>query len=228
MALEITLRSMRFHALIGILPHERTTPQPVEIDLTVTVQPGEGVVDYRRLYEIAASAASAGPIDYLEDLGERIARGAENASSVAVPDPDLAYVALGSNMGDRQAHLSRALAALQGLPGTEMLAASGVEETPPLGSVPQDAYLNQMVLLRTELGPRELLRHLQAIEQQEGRTRTIRWGPRTIDLDIVRFGRQVVNLPDLKVPHPELANRTFWQRQASELEARIAESTGNE
>ncbi len=73
---EITLRGMRFHALVGILPHERTLAQPVEIDLTVRVAPGDGVIDYRRLYHLAASTVADGPTDYLEEIGERIARGA--------------------------------------------------------------------------------------------------------------------------------------------------------
>jgi len=71
---EITLRAMRFHALIGILPHERTTKQPLEIDLTVSVtDDGHGVVDYRALYDDVASIVNAGPIDFLEELGDRIA-----------------------------------------------------------------------------------------------------------------------------------------------------------
>lgn len=71
---EITLRAMRFHALIGILPHERTTKQPLEIDLTVAVtDDGDGVVDYRRLYDDVAAIVNAGPIDFLEELGDRVA-----------------------------------------------------------------------------------------------------------------------------------------------------------
>ena len=93
---EITLRGMRFHALIGILPHERTVPQPLEIDLTVTVAPGLGVVDYRRLYDLAASVVASGPIDFLEEIGDRIARGALDERvrkvRVAVRKP---HVALG-------------------------------------------------------------------------------------------------------------------------------------
>jgi dihydroneopterin aldolase len=71
---EITLRAMRFHALIGILEHERTVPQPLEIDLTVRCRADNGVVDYRRLYEIVEKVVSAGPTDYLETIAERVAR----------------------------------------------------------------------------------------------------------------------------------------------------------
>jgi len=73
---EITLRAMRFHTLVGILPHERELAQPIEVDLTVRVHDGEGVIDYRVLYEIAADVLSAGPIDFLEQIGDRIAQGA--------------------------------------------------------------------------------------------------------------------------------------------------------
>lgn len=74
--IEITLRGMRFHALVGILPHERTTPQPIEIDLHVRVADGDGVVDYRELQAISARVMSSGPIDFLEEVGERVTRGA--------------------------------------------------------------------------------------------------------------------------------------------------------
>jgi dihydroneopterin aldolase len=71
---EITLRAMRFHALVGILPHERTLAQPIEIDLTVTLDARDSVLDYRSLYEVASQVMSDGPIDYLEQIGDRIAR----------------------------------------------------------------------------------------------------------------------------------------------------------
>jgi dihydroneopterin aldolase len=74
--IEITLRAMRFHALVGILPHERTTPQPIEIDLQVRVADGEGVVDYRELQSVAASVMTSGPIDFLEEIGARVVDGA--------------------------------------------------------------------------------------------------------------------------------------------------------
>jgi 2-amino-4-hydroxy-6-hydroxymethyldihydropteridine diphosphokinase len=130
-----------------------------------------------------------------------------------------AYVALGSNLGDRAAHLAAARDALTRLPGTTLLAASAVEETAPLGGMAQPPYLNQMVLLETRLTPRELLAACQAIEQAAGRVRTERWGARTLDLDIVRYGQRRVSEPDLIIPHPELPNRDFWQRELAELHA---------
>jgi 2-amino-4-hydroxy-6-hydroxymethyldihydropteridine diphosphokinase len=128
-----------------------------------------------------------------------------------------AYVALGSNLGDRAAHLRKARAALASLPETVLLRESAIEETAPLGGLLQPPYLNQMVLLETALEPRALLQACQAIERQEGRERTEHWGPRTLDLDIVRFGSRQVTESDLIIPHPELSHRDFWQRELAEL-----------
>ena len=133
------------------------------------------------------------------------------------PRAERAYVALGSNLGDRAAHLAAARDALTLLPGTTLVAASAIEETAPLAGMAQPSYLNQMVLLETRLTPRELLAACQAIERAEGRVRAERWGARTLDLDIVRYGRRRVTEPDLIIPHPELPNRDFWQRELAEL-----------
>jgi 2-amino-4-hydroxy-6-hydroxymethyldihydropteridine diphosphokinase len=130
------------------------------------------------------------------------------------------YVALGSNLGDRAAHLAHARKRLAELPDTQLLAVSAIEETAPLGPVRQGAYLNQMVLLDTGLAPAELLRRCLAIEAERGRVRTPgeRWGPRTLDLDLVRFGDRVLQEPGLVIPHPELPNREFWRREMLELD----------
>ncbi len=129
------------------------------------------------------------------------------------------YVALGSNVGDRTAHLTHARARLAQLPGTRLVRASRVEETAPVGPVPQGPYLNQMVLLETELEPAQLLAHLHAIEAERGRARQEQWGPRTLDLDIVRYGDRTVRQPELIIPHPELPNRDFWLGEMAELDA---------
>ncbi|HVK00788.1 MAG TPA: 2-amino-4-hydroxy-6-hydroxymethyldihydropteridine diphosphokinase [Gemmatimonadales bacterium] len=130
-----------------------------------------------------------------------------------------AYIALGSNLGDREEHLAAARAALAALPATRWIAASSVEETQPLAGMNQPPYLNQMVLLETSLEPRALLAACQAIERSRGRVRTEHWGPRTLDLDIVRYGGRRIADPDLIIPHPELPNRDFWIRELAELEA---------
>lgn len=127
-------------------------------------------------------------------------------------------MALGSNVGDRETHLAHARARLSALPDTRLIAASRVEETAPLGPVAQGPYLNQMVLLETSLAPAELLAYCRAIEAERGRERRERWGPRTLDLDIVRYGARIVREPDLTIPHPELPNRDFWRREIAELD----------
>ena len=128
-------------------------------------------------------------------------------------------MALGSNLGDRTGHLAYARERLAALPRTRLLKQSRVEETAPLGPVPQGPYLNQIVLLDTALEPVELLAHLHAIEAERGRERRVRWGPRTLDLDIVRFGERAVRDPALTIPHPELPHRAFWLREIAELDA---------
>lgn len=133
--------------------------------------------------------------------------------------PERAYIALGSNLGDRLEHLAAARAALAALPTTRLVAASTVEETQPLAGMDQPAYLNQMVLLETTLEPRALLAACQAIERSRGRIRSEHWGARTLDLDIVRYGGRRIADPDLIIPHPELPNRDFWIRELAELEA---------
>ncbi|MES2177774.1 MAG: 2-amino-4-hydroxy-6-hydroxymethyldihydropteridine diphosphokinase [Gemmatimonadota bacterium] len=135
---------------------------------------------------------------------------------------EIAYIALGSNLGNRAAHLSAARSALTLVSGVRLLAASRVEETAPIGSRPQGSYLNQMVALSTTNEPLVLLDALQAIERRMGRVRTQRWGPRTIDLDIVRFGARAVRTGSLVIPHPGLADRDFWQREVTELDRLVA------
>jgi 2-amino-4-hydroxy-6-hydroxymethyldihydropteridine diphosphokinase len=136
------------------------------------------------------------------------------------------YVALGSNLGDRAAHLAYARDRLAALPRTRVLSASSVEETAPLGPVPQGPYLNQMVLLETALEPLELLAALHAIEAARGRERRVRWGPRTLDLDIVRYGTRTLAGLELLLPHPELEHRDFWLREIAELDAATAAARG--
>jgi 2-amino-4-hydroxy-6-hydroxymethyldihydropteridine diphosphokinase len=103
------------------------------------------------------------------------------------------------------------------LPETRVIAVSTIEETAPLGALPQPSYLNQMVLLETTLTPRALLDACQAIERAAGRMRGERWASRIIDLDIVRFGDRAVAEPGLTLPHPELPHRAFWQRELAEV-----------
>ena len=128
-----------------------------------------------------------------------------------------AFVALGSNLGDRAAHLDRARVAISLLPTSRLAGASSIEETAPLGAMAQPPYLNQMIALDTALSPQALLASLHAIERALGRVRGARWGARTIDLDLVRFGEREVRSAALRIPHPGLPTRPFWQRELDEL-----------
>lgn len=130
---------------------------------------------------------------------------------------DVAYVALGSNLGDRQGHLDAGRRSIANLPSTKVLAVTPPEETDPIGPPGQGPYLNQMIAIETELEPHALLAALQQIEAGAGRARAERWGPRTLDLDIVKFERQSVSDESLVVPHPGLADRDFWRRELADL-----------
>jgi 2-amino-4-hydroxy-6-hydroxymethyldihydropteridine diphosphokinase len=140
---------------------------------------------------------------------------------------EIAYVALGSNLGDRRAYLERARDAIDAIPECRVVAASAVEETLPLGGRPQPAYLNQMLAVDTTLDPAALLAELQRIEAEAGRVRSNRWASRTLDLDIVLFDDRVVNSRELVIPHPGLAERPFWQRELAELRGALSRP-GNE
>lgn len=126
----------------------------------------------------------------------------------AQPGWTIAAVALGSNLVDPAAQVRRAFAALAALPDTHLLARSRLYRTPPLGPVQPD-YVNAAAILETRLGAQALFDALLAIEAAQGRTRGERWGPRTLDLDLLVYGDAVIQTPRLAVPHPELAARPF-------------------
>lgn len=122
------------------------------------------------------------------------------------------YLGLGTNLGDRQGHLDRARRQIDALPGTRVIAASAVHETEPVGPPGQGPYLNMALAVDTDLPPRDLLGHLQAIERDAGRAapdQRIKWGPRELDIDILLVDEQVIAEPGLKVPHPHLHERMF-------------------
>ena len=135
---------------------------------------------------------------------------------------DTAYVALGTNLGDRAAFLAAARSAISLTRGVRLIAASAVEETAPIGTTVQGPYLNQMVAVETALSPTALLTELQRIERSLGRLRGVRWGPRTIDLDIVCHGDVQLRSAELELPHPGLQDRAFWQRERAELDRILA------
>jgi 2-amino-4-hydroxy-6-hydroxymethyldihydropteridine diphosphokinase len=132
--------------------------------------------------------------------------------------PTDAYVALGSNVGDRSRTLDRALELLDDLGTTWLLLVASVRETEPVGVIDQPRFLNTVALVATTVGPHELLADLLRIERELGRARDgTRWGPRTLDLDLLLHGDAVVDEPGLTLPHPRLHERRFVLEPLAEL-----------
>jgi 2-amino-4-hydroxy-6-hydroxymethyldihydropteridine diphosphokinase len=131
-----------------------------------------------------------------------------------------AYVGLGANLGERELTIHRAVELLGAMPGIEVVAVSRLRETDPVGYEDQPRFLNGAAALDTELSPRELLDRLLAVERELGRVRGDgpRFGPRAIDLDLLLFGREVVDEDGLAVPHPRLAERRFALEPLHELD----------
>lgn len=121
----------------------------------------------------------------------------------------ISYIAFGSNIGDSLANLKQARDLLAEEPEISVLASSKLYETLPYGGVEQDNFLNAVIKINTVLDPFSILIKLHQIEEKLGRERLVHWGPRTIDLDILLYGNQVVNAPELKIPHVELTKRSF-------------------
>lgn len=119
------------------------------------------------------------------------------------------YLSLGSNLGDRANYLHTAVQSLRELPGTRVEAVSGIYETAPYGYLEQGAFYNIAVRLETGLEPHELLRETQRIELENGRERTIHWGPRTLDIDLILYGTVTLCDERLTLPHPEYLKRAF-------------------
>jgi 2-amino-4-hydroxy-6-hydroxymethyldihydropteridine diphosphokinase len=128
-----------------------------------------------------------------------------------------AFVGIGSNLGDREAHLRRAVELLSAEAGIVVVAVSEIRETAPVGPVAQGPFLNGAVRVETDLLPRELLERLLAIEGRMGRVRRERFGPRTIDLDLLVYGDETIDEPGLTVPHPRLHERRFALEPLAEL-----------
>jgi len=130
-----------------------------------------------------------------------------------------AYIGLGANLGDREATLRRALELLAEDPGIEVVAVSALRETEPVGYLDQPRFLNGAAALETDFEPRALLERLLRVECAFGRERTgPRFGPRTVDLDLLLYGDLVLDEPDLTVPHPRLAERRFALEPLAELD----------
>ena len=134
-----------------------------------------------------------------------------------------AYVGLGANLGERERSLRAAVAALDATEGVRVVAVSSFRETDPVGYVDQPRFLNGAAAVDTTLSPRELLDALLAVERSLGRTRGgPRFGPRTVDLDLLLYGEESVDEPDLTVPHPRLHERAFVLEPLAELDPELA------
>lgn len=131
------------------------------------------------------------------------------------------FLGLGSNVGDREGHLTHALRRLDG--ETDLKAVSAVYETEPVGFVDQGPFLNMVARIETDRGPEELLRLARHIEEERQRARTFRNAPRTLDIDILLYGRRMVRGEGLTIPHPRMHERPFVLVPLLELEPELAE-----
>lgn len=139
-----------------------------------------------------------------------------------------AYIGLGSNQQHPKQQLSNAIDALRELPQSKLLKVSSMYRSRALGDIPQDDYYNAVVSLETTLEPQVLLEELQTIENAQGRVRIERWGPRTLDLDLLLYGNQIIETPTLSVPHPRMHERDFVLyplREISDTDLRLPDGT---
>ena len=136
----------------------------------------------------------------------------------------LAHIGIGSNLGDRVAHLEAGLGGIAQLGAVH--GGSSIYETAPVGDIDQDPFLNAVIAVETDLGPREVLDALLAIEATRGRSRDLRWGPRTLDLDLLTYGDVAIDEPGLTVPHPEIRNRRFVLVPLVQVDPRLGDGKG--
>jgi len=129
----------------------------------------------------------------------------------------ICYIGVGSNLGERDRNIEKAIDELGKIQGIEVKKVSKIYETEPVGDVNQPEYLNGVLEIETLLGPIDLLRAVQDIENKLGRKRTVKWGPRVIDLDILTYGNEVIDEPDLKIPHPLMNERKFVQKPLKDV-----------
>lgn len=242
----IEIRGLRVMTVVGVLDHERQSPQPLEVDVTITADLTAAsnddvlalTVDYGDVCTRIADLVTRHADLLLERVAGRIAdmiltiarveavsvtvrklrppipaavdtTGVRIERRVALTSPPVGQhrgiIALGSNLGDRAGFLRFAVAELATV--TEM---SNVYETEPVGGpAGQDAFLNMVVVVGTDLDPYALLRRCHAIEAQAQRQRLIHWGPRTLDLDLLYYDDVTISDPDLTIPHPRIADRPF-------------------
>ncbi|HEY2241045.1 MAG TPA: 2-amino-4-hydroxy-6-hydroxymethyldihydropteridine diphosphokinase [Streptosporangiaceae bacterium] len=204
-----------------------TRPAAATDDLALTA-------DYGTLSERLAQIVAGEPVQLIETLAQRLADAclaqpvvqrvritvhkpdapisrafSDVAVTITRDRPVTAVLGLGSNLGARQQQLQRAVDQLAATPGLRVTAVSPVYETDPVGGPEQPDFLNAVVLAITDLPPADLLGRAQAIEAAARRTREVRWGPRTLDVDIIAYGDQARADPTLTLPHPRVRERAF-------------------
>jgi len=130
----------------------------------------------------------------------------------------ISYIALGSNMGDREKNLKEALKQIAALPETKVIKSSNIYETEPVGEPKQRPFYNAVVKIETSLDPERLLQKLQETEKAFGRVRKEKWGPRTLDLDILLYEQQIIATDKLTIPHPLMAERAFVLEPLAEID----------
>lgn len=135
----------------------------------------------------------------------------------------VAYIGLGSNIGDRKKNILKAIEELK-KSGQKILKISSIYETKPWGFEKQRKFLNAVVKIKTFLSAVDLLQLCKSIERKIGRKKTFRWGPRKVDLDILFYGKKRINTRKLKIPHPEIKNREFVLRPLKEIAPRLIHS----
>jgi len=138
------------------------------------------------------------------------------------------FIGMGSNLGERAFNLRKASELLAMVPSTKVIRSSSVYETSPVGLPDQPRFLNAVIELMTSLTARDLLKELKKIEKKLGRKRTVRWGPRIIDLDLLLYGDDVIALEELTVPHPGLSERKFVLVPLAELDPAVVHPVEHE
>lgn len=248
----IVLTGMRFFGYHGVLPEENRLGQTflVDIELYADLKAAgltdglDKTINYADVYRLTRDIVEGPPVKLIEAVAERVAEAvlkAHPVSAVTVrihkpgaPIPGhfadvaveirrrrTAHLSLGSNLGDRLEYLTKALRKLEG-EQTRVAKVSSVYETVPQGKPDQPQYLNCAAAIETELTPPELLRRLNQVEQSLGRVRTERWGPRTVDIDLILYGPAILATPDLEVPHPRAAERAFVLVPLLEIDQMLA------
>ena len=233
---EIALRGLRVRGFHGVLPEERAQGQDFLVDATLQVgTPATDdlsrTADYGTLAQQLAAAVASDPVDLIETLAQRLlavcleaplvqaatVRVHKPSAPIPLPFADVtvtvsgrrpsrSVLSLGSNLGDRLAHLQAAVTLLAVTPG--VVAVSPVYETDPVGGPEQEPYLNAVVLVSAG-DPFALWRFTSAVEASRSRERAVRWGPRTLDIDLISVAGQQVTTPALTLPHPRAAERAF-------------------